>query len=112
MPRSSNSLVALPPEPAEALRLLGQRLRARRLADNLTLGQAAERLLCSPTTYRNLEAGRPTVSLGLLAHALWLLGALKGMDGVCPLDMAMLGHGRRQRARPVAPGIRDDERNF
>lgn len=112
MPRSSNSLVTLPPAPAEALKQLGQRLRARRLADNSTVEQAAERLLCSPTTYRNLEAGRPTVSLGLLVHALWLFGALESMDGVCPLDMAMLGHGRRQRARPVAPGIHDDERNF
>jgi DNA-binding XRE family transcriptional regulator len=112
MPRSSNSLVALPPEPAQVLRLLGQRLRACRLADNMTVGQAAERLLCSPTTYRNLEAGRPTVSLGMLVHALWLFGALNSMDGVCPLDMAVRGHGRRQRARPVAPGIGDDERNF
>ena len=67
MSRSSNSLVALPPEPADALMHLGWRLRARRLAENMTVEQAVERLMCSPTTYRNLEAGRPTVSLGLLA---------------------------------------------
>lgn len=112
MSRSSNSLVALPPEPADALMHLGWRLRARRLGENMTVEQAVERLMCSPTTYRNLEAGRPTVSLGLLAHALWLFGALDGMAGLCSVDMAMLDRGRRRRARPAAPGIRDDERNF
>jgi len=109
MPRSSNSLLALPPQPAESLKQLGLRLRARRLAQNMTLEQAAERLLCSPTTYRGLESGRPTVSLGLLVHALWLFGILQGMDALCPLDIGMI---RGKRARGARQGISDDERDF
>lgn len=112
MTRSTHSIAALPPESLVMLKDLGLRLRARRLAGNMTLEQAAERLLCSPTTYRALENGKPTVSLGLLAHALWLFGRLEDIGQLSPLDIGLLGHKRSQRARPVRQGIGDDERNF
>lgn len=112
MARSTNSLIALPPEAFAMLKNLGLRLRARRLAQNMTLEQAAERLLCSPTTYRALESGKPTVSLGLLAHALWLFGRLEDMEQLSPLDIGMLGNKRSQRARPLVKGIGNDERDF
>lgn len=112
MSRASNSLLALPPDVAEALRHLGLRLRARRLAQRMTVEQAAQRLLCSPTTYRGLESGRHTVSLGLLAHALWLFGVEDGLERLCPLDMDMIGDKRTQRARQSGSGIADDERDF
>ena len=112
MPRSTNSIIALPPEALAILKSLGLRLRARRLAQNMTLEQAAERLLCSPTTYRALESGKPTVSLGLLAHALWLFGRLEDIEQLSPLDISLLGNKRSQRARPVVKGINNDERDF
>ncbi|PKO48466.1 MAG: XRE family transcriptional regulator [Betaproteobacteria bacterium HGW-Betaproteobacteria-4] len=112
MARSTNSIIALPPESLAMLKNLGLRLRARRLAQNMTLEQAAERLLCSPTTYRALESGKPTVSLGLLAHALWLFGRLEDIEQLSPLDIGMLGNKRSQRARPVVKGVGDDERDF
>lgn len=91
---------------------LGLRLRARRLALHMTLEQAAERLLCSPTTYRALEGGKPTVSLGLLAHALWLFGRLEDLEQVSPIDISLLDIKRNQRARPALKEIGDDERDF
>lgn len=112
MPRSTNSIIALPPEALGMLNNLGLRLRARRLAQNMTLEQAAERLLCSPTTYRALESGKPTVSLGLLTHALWLFGRLEDMEQLSPLEIGMLSNKRSQRARPVVKGIGNDERDF
>ena len=69
MTRSTNSNHALPQESRAALQNLGLRLRVQRLARNMTLEQMAERLLCSPTTCRALESGKPTVNLGLLVHA-------------------------------------------
>jgi len=111
MPRTSNSLVGLPAEATDALAGLGLRLRARRLAQNMTVAQAAERLLCSPTTYRSLECGRATVSLGLLAHALWLFGLADDLDKLCPLEMGMIADKRGKRAR-AHRGIADDERDF
>ncbi|PKO93729.1 MAG: XRE family transcriptional regulator [Betaproteobacteria bacterium HGW-Betaproteobacteria-10] len=112
MPRSTNSITALPPEALATLKNLGLRLRARRLAQNMTLEQAAERLLCSPTTYRALETGKPTVSQGLLVHALWLFGRLEDIEQLSPLDIGMLGNKRSQRARPAMKGIGNDERDF
>lgn len=112
MSRSSNSLVALPTEAQAALQSLGLRLRARRIDQNMTLEQAAERVLCSPTTYRGLESGKPTVSLGLLVHALWLFGGLDDLDRLCPLEIGMLRGKRNRRARSVMKGIGDDERDF
>jgi transcriptional regulator with XRE-family HTH domain len=112
MSRASNSVIALPDESLAALRQLGLRLRAQRLAQNMTIGQLAERLLCSPTTYRALENGKPTVSLGLLVHALWLFGKTGELDKLFPLEIGMLGNKRQQRARSAIKGISDDERDF
>lgn len=112
MTRATHSLAALPPESLSVLQALGARLRARRLAQNMSVAQTAERLLCSPSTYRALESGKPTVSLGLLAHALWLFGRVDDMAQLGPLEIGMLDSKRRQRARPVAQGIGDDERDF
>ncbi len=112
MPRSCNSVLALPEESLSALKQLGLRLRALRLAQNMTIDQLAERLLCSPTTYRALESGKPTVSLGLLVHALWLFGKTDELEKLFPLDIGMLGNKRSQRARPAIKGISDDERDF
>lgn len=112
MTRSTNSNHALPQESRAALQNLGLRLRVQRLARNMTLEQMAERLLCSPTTCRALESGKPTVNLGLLVHALWLFGKTDELDKLFPLEIGMLGHKRSQRARPASKGIGDDERDF
>lgn len=112
MSRATNSIVSLPEESLLALKELGLRLRAQRLAQNMTVEQFAERLLCSPTTCRALESGKPTVSLGLLAQALWLFGRTDDLAQLSPLDLSLLDQPRRRRARPVTRGIRDDERDF
>ena len=112
MTRASNSVFTLPEESLSALKQLGLRLRAQRLAQNMTIEQLAERLLCSPTTYRALESGKPTVNLGLLVHALWLFGKTDELGKLFPLEVGMLGNKRRQRARSALKGISDDERDF
>lgn len=112
MSRSSRAVLALPEASGVALKSLGMRLRALRLTQNMTVEQMAERLLCSPTTYRSLESGKPTVSLGLLAHALWLFGKTDELDRLFPLEIGMLGNKRSQRARPLSKGIGDDERDL
>jgi transcriptional regulator with XRE-family HTH domain len=114
MPRSGNSLSALPQQTAEPLRNLGLRLRAHRVHRGWTIAEAAERLLCSPTTLRSLESGRPGTSIGLLAHALWLFGEIDSFDALAPAP-AGLAAGRRVRrsaARPPAGVIAEDEREF
>ena len=112
MPRSSNALRTLPPEALDALQRLGMRLRAQRLAHNLTVEQTAERLLCSPSTYRNLETGKPGVSLGLLVHALWLFGGLQALEKLCPLELGMIVGKRVRRGSSAQGSISDEERDF
>ncbi len=112
MKSNTTSTPTLPQESFGALQQLGARIRAQRLARNMTIEQAAERLLCSPSTYRALEQGKPSVSLGLLLHTLWLFDQLGGIEQVCPLDLGMLGNQRARRANLATPGVRDDERNF
>lgn len=112
MSRSSNALNSLPPEALSALQQLGMRLRAQRLAHHLTVEQTAERLLCSPSTYRGLEQGKPGVSLGLLLHALWLFGGLPDVEKLCPLELGMIGGKRARRIGSGHNAISDDERDF
>ena len=105
---------SLPPEGLLKLERLGERLRAHRVLNQWTVAEMAERLLCSPGTYRALEAGKPTVSLGTLASALWLIGQADTLDAVAPAP-AGLATGRkvRRKAGQSAPGvISEAERDF
>ena len=114
MTKGSHSLTALPPAALEKARQLGQRLRAHRIDRGWTIAAAAERLLCSPTTLRALEAGRPGTSIGLLVHALWLLGQVDTLDLVAPAPTTLTANKRVRRAAgtPAKGVISDDERDF
>jgi transcriptional regulator with XRE-family HTH domain len=118
MSKKSNSLLGLPPEALEALVQLGQRLRAYRQQQEWTIEEMAERLLCSPTTCRALESGKPGTSMGVMAHALWLLGQLDSINSVAALSAdfaASITAGRRVRRRVGAsrPGtISESDRDF
>ncbi len=112
MTAPSKSTTSQSPKALAALQRLGQRLRAYRLEANWTVEQTAERLLCSPTTYRTLEAGKPTVNLGLLVNALWIFGRLDDLDKVFPLGEWLIENRRARRGGGNQGGISDDERNF
>lgn len=114
MTKSSHSLAAIPPHALAKARELGQRLRAHRIDRGWTIAAAAERLLCSPTTLRALEAGRPGTSIGLLLNALWLLGQVDTLDLVAPAPTGLTANRRvRRAAGKTAKGvISDDERDF
>lgn len=74
----------------------------------------AGRLLCSPTTYRALEAGKSGTSVGILINALWLFGQIDTLENVAPAPVAQLA-GRRVRMRTGqsrAGIIEEYERDF
>lgn len=97
-----------------ALRRLGQRLRAHRVHRGWTVADMAERLLCSPTTWRALEAGKSGTGIGLLVHALWLFGEADTLDTVAPTPAALAAHRRVRRpaGQPRAGVIGEAERDF
>ncbi|MGJ7497189.1 helix-turn-helix domain-containing protein [Variovorax sp. RT4R15] len=114
MSKYSPSLAALPAPAQTALARTGSRLRAHRLQRGWTVADMAERLLCSPTTWRALEAGKPGTSIGLLAHALWLFGEIDSLDTVAPAPTDLAANRRvRRKAGSTAPGVIDEnERDF
>ncbi len=74
MPKSSHALRQLPPSTLAALSRLGADLAVARLRRKESLKTWAQRMGVSVPTLLRLEAGEPTVSLGVLATALWLVG--------------------------------------
>jgi len=123
----------MPPSTLAALQQLGADLAVARLRRKESLKTWAKRIGVSVPTLLRLEAGEPSVSLGVLATAPWLigrdgaLGALatpKEDRGALELDVRAaetLGKARvlataqakikraaqRQREKPHAPRTRD-----
>ena len=64
----------MPPSTLAALGQLGADLAVARLRRKESLKTWAKRMGVSVPTLLRLEAGEPTVSLGVLATALWLIG--------------------------------------
>jgi transcriptional regulator with XRE-family HTH domain len=74
MTRASSSITQMPPSTVAALAQLGADLAVARLRRKESLKTWAKRIGISVPTLLRLEAGEPTVSLGVLATALWLIG--------------------------------------
>ena len=74
MTKASSALTQMPPSTVAALEQLGADLAVARLRRKESLKTWAKRVGVSVPTLLRLEAGEPTVSLGVLATALWLIG--------------------------------------
>ena len=114
MSKYSNSLVSTNPETLKSLEKLGQRVRANRVAQGWTVKEMAERLLCSQNTYRAIEAGKPTASIGIIANALWLFGHIDSLDAVAPIPLQTntATRVRKSKNKSIAGIISEDERDF
>jgi len=74
MTKTSSALTQMPPSTLKALEQLGADLGVARLRRKESLKTWAKRIGVSVPTLLRLEAGEPSVSLGVLATALWLIG--------------------------------------
>jgi transcriptional regulator with XRE-family HTH domain len=74
MTKASTALSQMPPSTLAALAHLGADLAVARLRRKESLKTWAKRLGVSVPTLLRLEAGEPSVSVGVLATALWLIG--------------------------------------
>lgn len=80
MPKTARALQQLPPATAGAIEKLGADLAVARLRRKESLRSWAQRLGVSVPTLQRLEAGDPSVGIGIVATALWLIqrdGALR-----------------------------------
>jgi hypothetical protein len=73
MPKTARALIQLPPSTAAALEKLGADLAVARLRRKESLRSWALRLGVSVATLQRLEAGDPSVGIGIVATALWLI---------------------------------------
>lgn len=101
----------MPPSTLAALGQLGADLAVARLRRKESLKTWAKRMGVSVPTLLRLEAGEPTVSLGVLATALWLIGrdaALSSLAtpkedrGALELDVRQAEALGKQRVRATA----------
>jgi transcriptional regulator with XRE-family HTH domain len=74
MTKASSALAQMPPSTVAALEQLGADLAVARLRRKESLKTWAKRMGVSVPTLLRLEAGEASVSLGVLATALWLIG--------------------------------------
>jgi hypothetical protein len=73
MPKTARALLQLPPATARALEKLGADLAVARLRRKESLRVWAQRMGVTVATLRRLEAGDPSVGIGIVATALWLI---------------------------------------
>ena len=79
MSKASVALSTLPPAALEALRRLGENLAIARLRRNESQRAWAQRLGVSVPTLVRLEQGDPSISAGIVATALWLVGRVQAL---------------------------------
>ncbi|MCF8037980.1 MAG: helix-turn-helix domain-containing protein [Desulfohalobiaceae bacterium] len=92
MPKNTLSHKALPPDQADRLVQLGQRIRIARKRRRMTLQSLASRMFVDEKTLRRLEKGDPGVSLGVLLTALFCLDLENDLDRVADLKTDDVGN--------------------
>jgi transcriptional regulator with XRE-family HTH domain len=114
MSKKSISLISLNPEALKSLEKLGLRIRANRVAQGWTIKDMANRLFCSENTYKAIEAGKPTSSIGIIVNALWLFGQIDSIDAIAPVQINpdKIIRVRKQNKTNDAGVISESERDF
>lgn len=110
MSKTSLALVSLPPEAVAALARLGEHLALARLRRRESQKAWAGRLGVSIPTLIRLEKGDPSVSMGVYATAIWMLGLSGELAGLADpakdlraLEMDLRQATRLRAARTRAP---------
>jgi hypothetical protein len=122
MPKTARALLQLPPATAGAIEKLGADLAVARLRRKESLRSWAQRMGVTVATLQRLEAGDPSVAIGIVATALWLIqrdGELRQLaapehdQGALEMDVreaVALGRARAQasaEARLATKGKQD-----
>lgn len=82
MPRHTPAIEQLPSQAQASLRLLGENLATARKRRKQSLAAWARRMQISAPTLLKMERGDPSVSMGVYATAIWLVGGLPALAEV------------------------------
>ena len=89
----------------QALKDLGERIRALRIERGETQVRFAARVGVSVQTYQKLEAGLPTVQIGIWVKAIEIFGKTEDLDRVLEQKRSLFElyeaeqHGQKRRRR-------------
>ena len=106
--KSSRSQAALPFKVRRALRKLGLDLSAARRRRRIPVALMAERAFISRTTLARVEKGDPSVSMGIYASVLFVLGMADRLGGLAdaahdPLGLSLEEERLPRRIRTARP---------
>ncbi|MCY7389052.1 MAG: helix-turn-helix domain-containing protein [Burkholderiales bacterium] len=104
MSKNSASLQTLPAEAVASLAKLGENLALARVRRRESQREWARRMGISPPTLIRMERGDPTVSMGIYATALWMMGRINALPELAEpaKDMGALEAEVRAAARTRA----------
>jgi transcriptional regulator with XRE-family HTH domain len=74
MAKASRSYRALPAITLDQLQKLGRDIEVARKRRRLSMRDMAARMMVNLKTVQRLEKGDPTIGIGIVASALWILG--------------------------------------
>ena len=94
MPRYTKTVAGLPDQAATRIRELGGHIRGARKIRRMSMEDLAARALTNRETLRRLERGEPGVSIGILAHVLWVLGLEANLGNLASLQVDPHGRAR------------------
>lgn len=83
-----------------ALRKLGNDLRAARLRRRISTAVMAERVMVSRPTLLRMEQGDASVSMGIYATALFVLGLHEPLGSLADISRDPVGQGLDEAALP------------
>lgn len=94
------TLSALPIPVKKALRKIGEDIRNARLRRRIPMELMAERASISRTTLTKVENGNPTVSLGIYASVLFVLGLISNLSTLLEIGKDELGRTLEEEHLP------------
>ena len=98
--KTSGANIALPIPVRRALKKLGADISAARRRRSITTELMAERALISRSTLHRAERGDPSVSMGVYATLLFVLGLAERLGSLADVSADPVGMGLAEEALP------------
>jgi transcriptional regulator with XRE-family HTH domain len=91
MPKASRSYRSLPALTVDLLQKLGRDIAIARKRRHMSMSDMAARMMVNLKTVQRLEKGDPTVGIGIVAGALWILGMDRRLGDLVAPESDMTG---------------------
>ena len=100
MSKTSRGILALPESMKSSLCVVGQNIQIARKRRRIPLRQMSERTLVSVPTIRKVEAGDPSVSIGIFLQILWVLQLHTDFEKIADPTKDVLGNYEELKRLP------------